>query len=269
MHIVYIFRHSVHGDEELRFSLRSVRAHLPFVERVWIFGDRPVWLGESDYVRVVAHEEIAWLLGLRTPVVNGLLMHVLVALLPELPEEFLMLCDDYILLASASEEDLRRVRYVEDLAKVQRRGRGLWKESLWRTYETLRRREYSGLNFETHVPAWHTKRRVLAAYRDLRDFVSQDRYYGLLANTAIYNHALKREPLDLVHREADGRYAGFYERPYSSEEIAARAAGKTFLNFDDRAYNDAMRQFLAERFPEPAPWETDNAAPGGNPIPRV
>jgi hypothetical protein len=255
MHAVYLFKHSAFDDEELRFSMRSLAANAPLVEQVWILGDRPVWLGEDAFVRVVPHDEVAWLLGLRTPVVNAFLMHVLVALLPELPAEYLVLCDDYVFLGEYTEQLARRTRYVEDLSRLKSRGRGLWKDALWRTYETLRRRGYTSLNFETHTPVRLTKRRVLDAYRDLRDFVSQDRYYGLLAETAILNHALMREELDLVRRDAEGLFAGFYDRAYSEEEISERCAGKTFLNFDDHAFDDAMRSSLAQRFPEPAPWE--------------
>ncbi|RIK61698.1 MAG: hypothetical protein DCC65_18500 [Planctomycetota bacterium] len=256
MHIVYVFRHSPHGDEELRLSLRSVRECMPYVERAWILGDRPVWLGEDDsFVRVVGHEEMAWLLGLRTPVTNMFLMYVLAALLPELPPEFVAFSDDFLVLRPFSEEQVRRLRVVEDLAQVRTRGKGLYKDALWRTYDTLRRLGYSGLNFETHTPTWLTKRHVLAAYRDLRDFVSQDRFYGLLAATAIYNHALQREKFDLIPRDAEGLYVDFYDRPFSPKEIAERCAGKTLLNFDDRAFNDALRDHLHERFPAPAPWE--------------
>lgn len=45
--IVYLFCHSRHGDEEIRYSLRSVAAHLGWVRKVWIFGDRPEWLSED------------------------------------------------------------------------------------------------------------------------------------------------------------------------------------------------------------------------------
>lgn len=64
------------------------------------------------------------------------------------------------------------------------------------------------------------QRHALGAYRDQRDFVSQDRFYGLLAATGIYNHALQREKFDLLPRDAEGLYVGFYDRAFPPEEIA-------------------------------------------------
>lgn len=68
---IYIFRHSVHNDEEIRFSLRSVAKRMPWIRKVWIFGDKPEWLTE-DTCRIehVPHESIAWIGNFKTPVVN-------------------------------------------------------------------------------------------------------------------------------------------------------------------------------------------------------
>src|SRR5205814_4569364 len=83
--IVYLFRHSKHGDREIRFSLRSVARHLPFIRKVWIFGDRPDFLSDDRaIVEHVPHEYIAPLLGCRIPVRNDFFLLALASLLPEL-----------------------------------------------------------------------------------------------------------------------------------------------------------------------------------------
>src|SRR5438034_8525843 len=67
--VVYLFRHSKHGDEEIRFSLRSVAKNLSFIRKVWIFGDRPAFLADDhSIIEHVPHEYIAPLLGFKTPV---------------------------------------------------------------------------------------------------------------------------------------------------------------------------------------------------------
>jgi hypothetical protein len=38
---LYLFRHSVYGDVEIRYSLRALAKHAPYIRKVWIFGDRP------------------------------------------------------------------------------------------------------------------------------------------------------------------------------------------------------------------------------------
>ena len=52
------------------------------------------------------------------------------------------------------------------------------------------------------MPIYLTRRRVLNAYRALRDFTSEDRFFGLLAQSAVLNYAQKHEdgtnPIDPV-----------------------------------------------------------------------
>jgi hypothetical protein len=257
MDIVYLFRHSRHQDQELRYSLRSVAKHAPWVRKVWIFGDRPEWLSQDRrVVEHVPHEAIAWVVGCRTPVVNTFLMLYLVAILPEVATKFLYFCDDFILLDDLTPGVAARARYIEDLdAIAHRRGTGLYRESLWRTYDLLKRLGYPRLNYEAHVPTYLTKERVLAAVKDFHDFITEDRYYGPLAQLTILNHAQKREGFEPLRLQEENAYAGFHFRPFPEEEIRDRCSGKRFLNFDDEAFNKAMRQFLAERFPEPRVYE--------------
>jgi hypothetical protein len=67
--VVYLFQHSRHGDEEIRYSLRSVAAHLPFIRKVWIFGDKPAFLSDDKtIVEHVPHAYIAPLLNCKLPV---------------------------------------------------------------------------------------------------------------------------------------------------------------------------------------------------------
>ncbi|MCZ2342582.1 MAG: hypothetical protein LC104_12445 [Bacteroidales bacterium] len=256
MDVVYLFRHSAHGDEELRYSVRSLARHTPWVHKVWVFGDRPEWLtADTAAVEHVPHEAVAWTLGCRTPVVNTFLMVYLTALLPDVASDFLLCADDYILLADLTPDQATQPRYLENLdATAHQRGTGLYRDALWRTYDLLKRLGYPRLNYEVHVPAHLTKRRVLAAARDFGDFVTEDRYYGLLAQLAILNHAQRHEGFHPVPLAEEG-YAGFHFRPFTNDQIQVGCVGKRFLNFDDEAYNVDMQRFLAERFPDPCIYE--------------
>lgn len=257
MDIVYLFRHSPHHDEELRYSLRSVARHAPWVRKVWVFGDRPAWLAaDRGKIEHAPHEDTAWIVGCASPVVNTFLMLYLAALLPEVTPGFLCCCDDYVLLDDLPPADAVTPRYLEDLdATAGNRGTGLYKDALWRTYDLLKRLGYPRLNYEVHVPAFLTKRRVLAAVRDFQDFITEDRYYGPLALLTILNHAQRREGFRPTDVRAEGGYAGFHFRPFAAAEIAAGCAGKRFLNFDDTAFNADMRAFLAARFPDRCDYE--------------
>ncbi len=262
MDTIYVFRHSTQHDLEIRYSLRSVARYAPWVGKVWVFGDRPAFLSDdTSVIQHVPHEYTARVGGFRTPVTNGFLLLFLASLIPELSFEFVWFCDDYILLDEVPEPLIRRDRYLEDLNQVKQRGQGVWKGMLWQTYDTLRRLGYPGLNFESHTPCYLTKKRVFDAYCDLKDFVSQDRWFGMLGATAIMNHALKaeREKMQLTLVRQENLVAGFYDKPASYQQIVAGCTGKKFLNFDDVAFSTDMQRFLAEKFPSPSNYEKQDS----------
>ncbi len=101
------------------------------------------------------------------------------------------------------------------------------------------------------MPIYLTKRRVLDAYRSLRDFTSEDRNFGLLAQSAVLNYAQKHEGMHPLILTEEGRNVGFHHKPAESYEvIVEQCRGKTFLNFDDN-----LRRYLAERIPTPSIYE--------------
>lgn len=260
MDIVYLFRHSKFDDAEMRNSLRSVAQHLTWIRKIWVFGDRPKFL--SNDMSVVEHvpwEAVAWLRHVQAPVRNFFLQCFLVAQHPEVEAEFLLFCDDYILLDRVSEAVAKRNRYLQNLAEVKSRGTGLWKEALWRTYDLLKRMKYPGYNFETHTPMYLTKRHMFEAYRDLRDFVTEDRFAGLLGPTGILNHAYKQQRFPLTLLSEENLSVGLHHKPAVYADIVEKAKGKLFMNFDDDAFSDDLRQFLTERFPEPCVYEQPEA----------
>lgn len=267
---LYVFAHSPHDDEELRYSLRSLDRHAPWIRKVWIFGDRPAWLTDDKSIAEhVPHDFIARLGHWKVPIRNHFLLVFLGSLIPELSSEFLFFCDDFVLLHSVEQADLCRVRVLEDMSQVKVRGTGLWKESLWRTYDLLKRLGYGGLNFEVHVPQFTTRRQMFEAYCEFKDFVTEDRHFGIVCHTTVMNHALKQDPtIPLVWLHKENRRAGLYGKPkrppdsdfatrehWTRDEVTARCAGKSFLSFDDSAWGPGLQAFLTERFPQLSKFE--------------
>lgn len=266
MDALYLFRHSIYSDVEIRYSLRSLARHAPFIRKVWIFGDRPEFLtDDTTVVQHVPHEYIARAGHFRAPVTNFFLLMYLSSLIPDLDHEYLLFCDDYFLLRPCGIDEARRVRYLQDLSQVTNRGRGLWREALWRTYDLLKRLKYTGYNFETHTPTYLRRRWVFEAYCEFQDFVTEDRWYGMLGITAILNHACRHQRLDLMHLETEGLRGGFWGKPSPDfERVVETCRGKLFLNFDDDAFGLGLWRFLDEQFPEPCRYERPDAGP---PIP--
>lgn len=260
MDILYIYRHSAANDFEIRHSLRSVERHLPYIRKVWILGDRPHFLTDDrSRIEHLPHDYLAWIGRYQLPVRNIFLLTFLGSLIPQIYPEFLVFCDDYFLLDNVSPDEIRKDRVLENLDDLKNRGTGLWKESLWRTYDLLKRLGYPVYNFETHCPNYMTKTRVFEAFHAFRDFVTEDFYFGPVAFTVIQNHAVKLGRARLEFMAETNPRAGFY-KPTDLETIKAQCEGKKFLNFDDGGFNDDMQRFLAERFPQPSKFEAGPSA---------
>lgn len=261
MDALYLYRHSAAHDLEIRYSLRSVEKYLPYIRKVWILGDRPHFLSdETSLVEHVPHAYVARIANYRLPVRNLFLQTFLGSLIPTIDHEFLAFCDDYLLIDHVSETEIRKDRVLEDLDRLPTRGKGVWKDALWRTYDLLKRFGYPAYNFETHCPTYLTKTRVLEAFCEFRDFVTEDRYYGPLAFTTIQNYAAKRGRVELEWiAEAQCRAAFYAPTDYAS--IKTQCEGRKFLNFNDAGLNDDMRRYLQEKFPTPSVYEARNQPP--------
>jgi hypothetical protein len=139
----------------------------------------------------------------KTPVNNFFLLMVLSSLIPDLSFEYLRFSDDFFLLKDYPIEKARKDRYLEDLTVEtgRPRGHGAWRDSLWRTRDLLVRLGFTAYNFEIHAPMYMTRKRVLEAYCEFREFVTEDRYLGMMGVTSILNHALKKERTDAAKPE--------------------------------------------------------------------
>jgi hypothetical protein len=183
--------------------------------------------------------------------------------IPDLTSEYMWFSDDFFLLKDYSMESARKVRYLEDLRSTSRiaAGHDLWKDQLWRTYDRLARSGYGTYNFETHTPTYLRREWVTNAYETFRGLLSEGSMEGLTAATAILNHARKREkfPIYDIRRERSrGGYWGVPPRSYG--DVLRDTVGKAFLNFDDRALSEPLREFLGVRFPNRSRFESAEAA---------
>jgi hypothetical protein len=235
-----------------------VAANLTWVRKVWIFGDRPEWLTEErGIVEHVGQEYVARALGCATPVRNDLVMLFMASLIPGLSFDFVRFSDDYIVLTSLTPEQLCTIRVQEDLSQLPVRGTGRFKDMLWRTHDILRQFGYSGYNFDDHVPMPYNKQIVFETFCAFRDFLSHDRYAGMLSGMTVCNYALKHHGLKFLGPEHPTFRAGYYEgaAPTTPPEITHLCAGKRYLTFDDTGFNTVLRDFLHERFPQKCKFE--------------
>ena len=256
MDVLYLLRHSPNEDLEIRYSMRSIECHAPWIGKVWVFGDRPAFLTcDTSIAEHVPHEATAGVIGAKAPVENIFLLIYLGSLIVGLSQEFVRFSDDYILTAPYPRDMAEKVRYLKNLSDTRNWGPKRWQRQLRHSYELLRRKGHSGYNFEAHVPQYLRREWVADAYNEFQDDVHPGRYEGLIGNTEILNHARARHGLTLTHVATEGKRFGFWNRQPRPSEISMAARGKAFFNFDDRAWGDGIKAFLHARFPEKSRYE--------------
>jgi hypothetical protein len=263
MDVLYFYK-KTEDDFEIRHSLRSFERYARWARKIWIYGDRPDFLTlDTSVAEHVPDSFGTAILGIQPPVRNTFLMLFLSSLIPELTPEFVWCSDDHFLLKDYGIEEARKVRYLEDLREVTRPALpGLWKEQLWRTHDFLTRLGYPGWNFESHTPIYFTKRRVLNAYCDLRDYVTNDRWYGLMGASAILNHALKHDGMEIHSIKEEGSRIGWHGKvTLTYEDVVRDTAGKTFLYLGDGILNEVTRRFLSTQFPDRSRFEAGDTTP--------
>lgn len=260
MDVVYLLKNSIHQDREILFSLRSVAAHLRYIRKVWVFGDKPTFMSLSTrYCEHVPWTGYAERYHWHPDMKNFFQRCYLVAQHPGPSEEFLLFTDDYVILEPVAQDIICRNRYIQDFARFTgTRGSGKWRQALWRTMDRLKARGYPQFNFEAHTPMYITKQAITKAFTDLGHLSSEARDCDsdMLGPSTILNHRLHHEQIELTHLRHEGRKAGFYKEPppnYSTIEAACQ--GKSLFNFDDKSFTEDMQRFLCDRFPEPCKYE--------------
>lgn len=91
--------------DELRYSLRSLYAHAPWIRNIFIVtdGQRPVWLGDDERVTVVDHHELFPDPSV-LPVFNSHAIETVLHRIPGLAEHFIYFNDDTFLLRDQQPE---------------------------------------------------------------------------------------------------------------------------------------------------------------------
>lgn len=93
------------AHDELRYSLRSVEAYLPWVNRIYLVtnGERPSWLHENPRLRLVSHEDILERECL--PTFNSHVIGSALHRIPGLSEHYIYLNDDVMFMRPCQPND--------------------------------------------------------------------------------------------------------------------------------------------------------------------
>ena len=218
--------------DELRYSLRSVDRYFEDQEcPIYILGDRPpVWLKPGGRVqwRAIQGYATSRREGMWQAQVSGV----------QLADEVCWMNDDICFLRPTGWYDLRVALTegrLEEQAGTLLRSGNLWKRGLGRAVADLRqfRPGEPVMRFATHTPFLFEREKSLEV---LRSYWLD--YPGSWV-TLYHNH--HRTP----HRTARGL----------KTHVLPEAPGVRYLNYNNYKLTDELKTALAERFPDPAPWE--------------
>ncbi len=255
--------------ELLRYSLRALAKHAPWVRNVYLFTCRPqvpAWIAhDHPRIRLVHHDEVVTEPGV-LPTFNSNVIETYLDRLPGISEHFLYLNDDYLLGAPVTRDDF----FAPD-GRIKVLGTVLGEVVGRRIQE----HQWISLGLLEHIPtlverrAWREMQHVAAddiaelkrhRFRDPHD-VRPER---------LYHWHLLRHARDRAVGEPCWRYlphSAFHKimRDPAREQKALaklRRRPRKFICLNDDQGDHPnpdvvaiVRAFLQEQYPEPSPWE--------------
>lgn len=228
---VWIYWHGGAKADELRWSIRSVIANFRGKASIVVVGDPPPWY--SGAAIRMARVAPCPLRRYR----DQLAKFVAVCDSPLVPEKFVWMMDDTVLLRSIGLADLARPTYFGPIP-ARTRGTGEWSDHKRATFAHLREMGLPEIDFCTHMPHVIEKAKFMATWRRHR-LATQTLQWEILYGADHWQG--KQEHLDprifkYVRRHVD-------------------APNAAIINHSERGWSAALHQFLQSRFPKPADCE--------------
>lgn len=267
--------------DELRYSLRSIHAHAPWIRRIHLVtdGQRPSWLREvDDRIRVVDHRDLFPDPEV-LPVFNSHAIETVLHRIPGLAEHFLYLNDDVLLMreqeASQYVTPMGLPRFFPSPTKINDLGdlSEPHESAGQRNRELLRARHgVSITQAMLHTPYPHR----VSYLREL----AEERYPEAIRRT---RRARFRSGTDVSLVSSLAQYSGYLDKRYAqgslrvgyvplgAPDTEARLARAASGRLDVLAFGEAnddpdpvrtqrmATAFLRQKFPVPAPWEIPNS----------
>ncbi|WP_394216752.1 Stealth CR1 domain-containing protein [Brachybacterium vulturis] len=261
--------------DELRYSLRSVQMHAPWIRRIYLVTDsqRPEWLVEDDRLRVIDHRELFPDPEV-LPVFNSQAIESVLHRIPDLAEQFLVMNDDGFFLREQQPiqyfSPTGRPKFFPSPTKINDLG------------DAAEPHEASGANnrrlLEEKLGVSITQGMLHTPLPHRRSYVASvaERYSAKVEAT---RRAKFRSDSDVSLLSSLTQYSGYLEgeyelgalrvsfislgAPQSDVRLAQIGAGSVdFLSFGeaeedaDPEYTQEMAlNFMRGKFPIPSPWE--------------
>lgn len=247
MDAIYLLRKSKTG-EEIRFSLRSLDAHVKGIDRVFIFGYLPPFLDPAK----VHHHNWNGPVGVDGQELLSVKMFDAMRH-DELSEDVLYLCDDFVVTQPVDVGDFKPWA-LENLACHSRAGEiSAWQKMLWKTYDYCRAFGFAGFNWETHTPKVLNRARFTAMMEKFRPaWENAASVCDAITYETAYFNMFPPEKIEYAHA-----HRACFMSPANESAIyeASMKPFKMFFYSDAVASDPAFQATMQKMFPAPSRWE--------------
>lgn len=239
--VVYPYVADAAEGDELRYSLRSLEQNLLAVPRVWVIGDKPAWYRGNH----VPHRR----LERRAHQARFDRADKLWKIIRDrrIGHEFVWMMDDVYLVQPVTLQELRQ-RYksgeMDPIELAAYQPKNGWGQEKLLTWQALANAGRPIDDQAAHLPYVYEKSKLRALLKKYR--LHQQPLVDNLLYCNEYATSLPRPCHEILYTES-GRPA--------ADEIRRRLQPALIMNHAHRGYTPAMREVLAELFPEPSRWE--------------
>lgn len=229
---------SVWGNNEIRYSLRSIEKHLKNYRGLYIIGERPSFL--KDIVHIQHPDETRW------KETNIFKKVVRASIEPVISHDFMFFNDDHFLV---SDFDALSFPYFHkrDLSEMIARrpyAVGGYVRVLKNCRNVLAYRKLPTLNFDHHSPIKYNKSKILQLLTSY-DWSIRGGY----AFKSLYANTFK------VEGEYDPDCKIIHPLDYQS--LRNIIDKRRVFSIGNKAINDSLKKVMQELYPTPSKWEAD------------
>lgn len=226
MDIALPFRHSKNDDEELRYSLRSLK-NISF-DRLFIVGDKPSW------IQNVTHIPMGDIPYFRECSICAKMLAAC-----DHTDEWIRWDDDYILLKPIKEIKPWHSGKVKEWLEHPKCG-SHYRDIIAATYEEVQDFPY----FDIHVPMVFNSKK----FREVMSDIPDSKVDRLIKTTYCYRTGIVGEP----QFEKDMK---INDQHMAKHPIIKLLEGRTFFTLGDHGLSESMKDVLNRYFPNKSKFE--------------
>ncbi len=229
-------------NNELRFSLRSVQKNLMGVRKIFVVGEDPGFLTEE--IIHIPHPD-----PLSQNADGNMALKILRACQEKnLSNDFLFMNDDFIINRPIHAAEIPYM-HKEDM---KTRGEKFWTSQFYRyrlrrTFDVLKERGLPTLQYDYHAPIIFNKHqfpKVMAQF----DFQADIGY----TFRSLYGNCLGLPAIPVT-----GHKVTIYGQ-YNIQQINRMVQMHTFVGYNDQGFNDSLKLWLWQNFPERSKYEASD-----------